>query len=321
MITILSSPKAFAGIARHNQLTAIKSWKRIHPDVEIFLYGDAAGTADCASQLGVIHVPSIESSESGVPLFGSIIEDAEGRGRFRVLMYLNCDVILTPHVLDAVRCAEFPEYLMIGQRIDLSERVTTRLHNDLGDDPVAVAADDKETTLHAASGIDYFIFTRGLWTGLKSVVIGRGGYDSALVSFCLKRGIPVIDTTFMIPALHQFHDYGHVKGAVGEVFWGEDAQKNRRLHGLQHSPPNVADATWKMIDGRLRPNNSRGDVLRALESSLRYRWNVKLLSYGVRAIWRLLVALRLYRVPRVDLAEAIRASRSRDARLEGATFR
>jgi hypothetical protein len=153
--------------------------------------------------------------------------------------------------------------------------------------------------------MDYFIFTRGLWEGMKPLVIGRAGYDSALISFCLKRNIPVIDATTMIPAIHQHHDYCHVKGKEKEVMSGVDAKNNQRMHEVRHSAPNVIDATLQIHNGQLIRNNSRGDCLRHFESFLRYEKNLLFPSYVIRAIWRVLTEAGVYKPHQIELSEVI----------------
>jgi hypothetical protein len=151
--------------------------------------------------------------------------------------------------------------------------------------------------------MDYFIFPRGLWRGIPSLSIGRAGYDSALLSYCLRRNIPVIDATYVVPALHQYHDYRHVLGAEAEVMSGMDAKNNKRLHGVAHSPPNIADASWRIVHGTLVRNRSRGDWLRYYENFLRYRKGWTVLSYAVRAVWRVATALGLYRPHVLELSD------------------
>lgn len=275
----------------------------------MILYGEAPGAADISRSLGVRHVGSIASSPAGIPLFDSIVDHAAVHARFEVQVYLNCDILLTDHFLRVLQRVPFPKYLMIGQRIDLSEDATRLIHAGTGEAALEIAARDERTTLHPPTGIDYFVFTRGLWTGLQSLVIGRAGYDSALVAFCLRRGMPVIDATYVIPALHQFHDYGHVAGAEKEVFLGADARNNRRIHDVEHSSPTIADSTWRIIGGRIVKNRSRGDKLRQFESFLRYRKNLRTVSYGVRAVWRALTALGLSRPAQIQLSELMWAPR------------
>lgn len=306
MITFLSSPKAFDGIARDNQIAAIQSWRRVHPSAEVILYGDAAGAAEASTALGAMHVSSIASSALGIPLFNAIADHAAMHARFDTQIYVNCDILLTNHVLQAIHALSFPRYLIIGQRIDLSEHATELIQAGTAESALDVAAHDKGTTLHPPSGIDYFVFTRGLWDGLRSLVIGRAGYDSALIAFCLRREIPVVDATYVIPALHQFHDYGHVSGAEKEVFFGTDARNNRRIHDVEHSAPLISDATWRIIGDRVERSRSRGDVLRRFETFLRYRRNLPRLSYGVRAVWRAVTALGVYSPRQIQLSAILR---------------
>lgn len=307
MITFLSSPKGFSGRTRANQMAAIRSWGAVHPDAEVLLYGEALGSREAARSLGVKHMGAVASSSSGVPFFDAIAAHAATHGRFEVQVYLNCDILLTDHIIQTVETAHFPRYLITGQRIDLSADATAQLHMRDAASLVGIVSQDPTTTLHPPTGVDYFIFPRGLWLGLPPVVIGRAGYDAALLAFCLRRRIPVIDATLAMPALHQFHDYAHVAGAKGEVFSGIDAQNNRRLHDTRHSAPTVADATWRIIGGKLVRNHSRGDLLRRLEVFLRYRTRLKTASYGVRSIWRVLTAVGLYQLPRIELSEVLRS--------------
>lgn len=311
MITFLSSPKGFRGVAEANQRNAIQSWLTMHPDAEVILYGDAPGAAEAAADLGATHVPSVATSESGVPLFGAIVEDAKRRGRYDVQVYLNCDILLTGHLADAIVRVPFDRFLLIGQRIDLWDSASIVVERSGWAARAASLANDARASLHAPSGIDYFAFRRGMWDGLGPLVVGRAGYDSALLAFCLRRDIPVIDATLDVPALHQFHDYSHVAGAHTEVFRGREAAANMRLHGVEHSPPNIGDATWRMAGGRLMPGRARGDVLRRLETHLRFRRGLVRPSYAVRAIWRGMTMARLYRPPRLELTTVLRSVFSR----------
>lgn len=303
MITFLSSPKPFTGVAGTIQLNALQSWLRVHSHAEVILYGDVPGCRDACAALGVEQVTSVACNPSGVPFFGAIVDDARARARHDMQVYLNCDILLTPAIVDAVRAVKLSRFLIIGQRIDLSKGASIVFDDDDWARRVEDLARSEFATLHEPSGIDYFIFPRGLWQGLLPLTIGRAGYDSALLGYCLRRNIPVIDATYAIPALHQYHDYGHVRGAEAEVMSGPDAANNKRLHGVAHSPPNIADATWRLVGGVLVPNNARGDRLRHFENFLRYDRDWILPSYAIRALWRLLTRLGLYRPARIGLSE------------------
>ena len=50
MLTIFSTPKPFQGHIGVIQRNAIGSWKQLHPDVEIVLFGDDEGAAEVVVQ-------------------------------------------------------------------------------------------------------------------------------------------------------------------------------------------------------------------------------------------------------------------------------
>ncbi|HZX48785.1 MAG TPA: hypothetical protein VFF47_06165 [Nitrospirota bacterium] len=305
MITFLSSPKPFSGILYKNQLNAIQSWINVHPNAEVILYGDSPGCKEVCAILGIKHVDKIECSPSGVPYFGAIVDHAQKYALYDIQIYLNCDILLTQAILDAIKMVYFPRFLIVGQRIDLGEEANISFQKDNWHLYMATLIRNGYAKLHAPSGMDYFIFTRGLWDGMKPLVIGRAGYDSALVSFCLKHSIPIIDATYMIPALHQYHDYNHLKNKEKEVMSGVDAMNNQRMHEVVHSAPNIIDATWQIYNGQLIRNISRGDYLRHFESFLRYKKNLIFLSYVIRAIWRVLTGVRVYKPHQIELSEVI----------------
>jgi hypothetical protein len=304
LITFLSSPKPFSGISYKNQLNAIQSWLNVHPNAEVILYGDSPGCKEVCALLGIKHVDKIECSPSGVPYFGAIVDHAQKNALHDIQVYLNCDILLTHDILDAVKMVDFPRFLIVGQRIDLDDKVSISFQEDNWRLYVETLIGNG-AKLHAPSGMDYFIFTRGLWEGLKPLVIGRAGYDSALISFCLRRRIPIIDATYMILALHQHHDYCHVNGKKQEITTGVDAKNNQRMHEVEHSAPNVIDATWQIHNGQLIRNNSRGDYLRHFESFLRYEKDLLFLSYVIRAIWRVLTGAGVYKLHQIELSEVI----------------
>ena len=50
MITFLASPKDFEGTIGVIQRKAILSWKILHPDNEIFLFGNSKGTKNICDE-------------------------------------------------------------------------------------------------------------------------------------------------------------------------------------------------------------------------------------------------------------------------------
>jgi hypothetical protein len=263
MITFLASPKAFTGRAAIQQTAAVRSWLAVAAGVEVILYGDSPGTAECCLDLGIRHVPDIASNKRGIPYFCAITAHAAVHARHDLQVYLNCDILLTPHILEAIKRVQLSNFLMIGQRIDLTDGVTVDVDSPDFVNQLNELANSGRINLHPHNGSDYFAFRRGMWSGLPPVIVGRGGYDNALISFCIQHRIPIIDATLAMLAIHQFHDYGHLAGGVAEVFRGEDAKSNLEFVP-QDAVPNMENADFILKDANLKPNRGRGDWLRSV---------------------------------------------------------
>ncbi|MBW8014707.1 MAG: hypothetical protein FVQ82_00845 [Planctomycetes bacterium] len=287
MITFLSSPKPFVGNAGRIQRNAICSWKAVHPDVEVIIYGDGEGVADVCSEMGLRHIPDIPCAPSGIPFFNGIVEHAAEHAKYDIQCYLNCDIILAGNIFDAVKNISFEKFLVTGQRIDLREGTPVDIAGENWQGELLDIIKADKADLHPPSGMDYFIFPRGMWKNLLPLVIGRGGYDSALVMYCFRNKIPFINATLSIPAFHQFHDYGHLKGGRKLVFDGEDARNNCGLHRNNHSTLNSADSTWLIIDGKLTERPLPRGVLRKIEHYLRFDLKLERISISFRLLWRI----------------------------------
>jgi primosomal replication protein N len=289
MISILASPKSWKGLAEVHQYNAVKSWLALHPEVEVILYGDAEGTAEACERLGVQHVPHVDATPAGIPYFGAIAEHAAKYARYDLQCYVNCDILFTKSLLNAFQRIPFNQFLMIGQRIDLAEGVSIDVTAPDFLDKLVLLAEAGKAELHTPAGSDYFLFPRGLWQGLPPVVIGRGGYDNALILFSIKKKLPIIDATHMVPAVHQFHGYTHRDNGEHDVFDGVEATMNKYLAG-KHHVPTLIDATWCMNHSGLFRNYARGDWFRFLECYSRFIMREEWLGTSIRQIRR--IALR-----------------------------
>lgn len=306
MITYLSSPKPFVGESIRNQRNAILSWLRTGSDVEVILYGRSEGIQNTSRELGTKWVPDIASTELGTPLFGAIVEHASRHAKFDVQVYLNCDILLSSAIVNAVRSVQAPQFLMIGQRIDLTEGCSIDTGNGRLLELLGMYAKGGKVTLHPEAGSDYFIFRRGLWADLPEVAIGRGGYDNVLIAYCLKRRIPVIDATFSIPAVHQFHEYGHLDGGSRQVFSGPEALRN--LQQIDRCAlTSLADSTWQLREHRLHRAMARGDWLKAIEMELRLVKELTMLGDVVAHIRRVAHHFGISRPRSVSLPEVLAA--------------
>jgi hypothetical protein len=119
--------------------------------------------------------------------------------------------------------------------------------------------------LHPPLGSDYFLYHGNIWADLPTLVVGRGGYDNYLIYHCLIKGVPVIDLTEMMIAIHQNHDYGHQPGGEQEVFSGLEAEINHQeLDKTFFFTPVEAD--FRFIAGKMRRNYCRGNLFMYMKS-------------------------------------------------------
>jgi hypothetical protein len=249
-------------------------------------------------------ITDVQSTVSGPPYFNGIVAHADKHARYDIQVFLNCDILLTPSIVQALRSVRsLPRFLVIGQRLDLSEGATINPLESVLDQLCEVAG-RRLLTLHSITGIDYFMFRRGTWLMLPPLIIGRGAYDNALVAHCLRRGIPVIDGTRSIVAIHQFHRYDHVPGGKKTVFSGSEERQNRRLHDIRHSAPNIGDAEYYLAEGAIRPNRGQ-PLLRKWETCVRFNKGRKRFGFCLCLLRRALEALGCTRSPRTDLHQLL----------------
>ena len=284
MLSFLSSPKPFVGVALSNQMKAIRCWLSLDTDVEVILYGKSEGSEKIVSELGIEYVPDIETNEFGTPLFGAIAEHAALHARHDNQVYVNCDILFTQELLSAIKSIPFSQFLIIGQRVDLAKGVDWNVEISDWHEQFMSLVDAGKISLHPAGGSDYFGFRRGLWQGLPQLAIGRGGYDNALISFCRQKRVPVIDATLSVLALHQFHDYSHITGGESVVFTGSEAAQNNSLFkGPFRLTQN--DATWRLRPDGLNRSRSRcGDWLGALYTYFRYDLSAPLCAHSINLL-------------------------------------
>src|ERR1700751_3534182 len=94
MLTFLTTAKAFRGHDGIIQRNALKSWKLLHPDVEVIVFGDDEGAAKVCSEFGLVHHRYVEQHASGRNLVDYMFRRASQIARHEYLCYCNCDIVL-----------------------------------------------------------------------------------------------------------------------------------------------------------------------------------------------------------------------------------
>lgn len=251
-ITIFTMPKPFRGHTGIIQRNAIRSWIFLQQRPEILLLGNEEGTAEVADEFGVTHVPHVERNQFGTPLLNSIFEIARSFTNNEVMMYVNADIILIGDLICAVRKIRelFAKFLIIGQRWDIN--MTEPISFPKTDWQTVLRETVKQTgTLHSPTGIDYFVFADNTWDNIPPFALGRTSWDGWLLFKALSSNIPVIDATESILAIHQNHNYDHIKGGYTEAWSGIEAKYNQALMGGYIGVRSVIDAKWCLINSEL----------------------------------------------------------------------
>lgn len=289
-ICFVGCPKRFESPWAEIQTRALRSWKQTDIDSEVCIVAPRADVESLPEGLADYAVVAKENDLSKLPMFADIMEVAYEHSDADLFCYLNSDIILPSNFGQVELDKLDKEFLIIGSRWDMSEGVA--YPDSLNPDNLfAYLAENLKSgavSLHRPTGIDYFLFKRGTFDGLKPLIIGRGGYDAALLAFCLRSGIQLVDATETFIILHQFHDYSHISGAKKRVMQGEDASYNRKAHDIEHSGPIILDASYSLRYGKLAKTNWRCGLIRRVELFLRFRIGMKYPSYLMRVLDRLL---------------------------------
>lgn len=245
ILTLFTTAKPFEGHSAVIQRNALASWTRLHADVEVILFGDDAGAAETARELGLRHEPRVERNRFGSKRLDYMFARAQEVARHKMLCYCNCDILLLPEfcvALGKVR-DQHVRFLMVGRRWDTEVREAL----DFSDATWGARARElvrKEGVQQPAWSIDYFAFRRGLYAEMPALVIGRVWWDHWLIWKARQEGAVVVDASDVVTAIHQNHDYAyHPAGAKG-VWTDQQAKENYELAGGRWHLLTMDDATF-----------------------------------------------------------------------------
>jgi hypothetical protein len=249
VLTLFAIPKAFTGHIGIIQRNAIKSWTLLRPKCEIILLGDDEGTVDAAEEFGVEHIAEIARNEFGTPLLNDMFESAEHRARYKLLCFVNADIILTSDFLRAVErvSAWKDKFLMVGRRRDVA--ITKPWDFPRPDWEMRLREYVLEHgRLRGEHAVDYFVFPKGLYDHVPPFAIGRPCYDSWLIYKPISKRYPIVDATNEIMATHQNHDHSHLglqaeNYSLKEALKLDECKRNYDLLGGEFRRFGVSDAS------------------------------------------------------------------------------
>jgi hypothetical protein len=224
---------------------------RLAPGCQVILCGNEPGIREAAEQEGAQHLPEIARNDFGTPLLSDAFEKVQAMARNPCTCYVNGDIILLSDMQRACEAIPFKPFLVVGQRsnIDITELLDfphgweERLRNRAA----------REATLFAVTGLDYFLFPTGAdFMKLPPFAVGRPGWDNWLLGHTRRCGVPLINATEAILALHQNHDYRHVPQSRGNTYEGPEADRNRELMGPYRTLYHVMDASHMLTKDGVR---------------------------------------------------------------------
>jgi hypothetical protein len=255
VLTIFSTPKPFddghIGIIQRN---ALMSWKRLHPEVEVILFGDESGTAEVCKELGLRHEPDVERTGERTKLVRSIFEPAQRLARHEILCYSNCDIILGKDFAEAIRRVSnwTGRFLMVGRRWDSDIAASIDFSDPLWEEKIREYV-LREGIQRLYYNIDYFAFSKGIYADIPPLAIGRVWWDHWLIWKASEQKADVVDASDVVLAMHQNHDYSYHPQGVTGVWHGEGAQQNFKAAGGFRHLKTLEDATHRLTPQSIKP--------------------------------------------------------------------
>ena len=234
MPTLFAIPKPFRGHNKVIQRNAIRSWTLLGPTFKIILFGDDEGTAETATEFGVCHGPDVERNEYGTPLMDDLFEKGESLAIDDLMCYVNSDIILMGDFARAVEYVakrQHPRpFMMAGRRWSIV--MDEPLDFKAGWEEQLRAYAIQSGNLYPPCGVDYWVFSRGLYENIPPFAIGRMSADNWFLHRAVSLGASLIDATEVVVAVHQGHDYSHI------------SPKGRRRADLIEAPNRNGTSSW-----------------------------------------------------------------------------
>jgi hypothetical protein len=264
MLTFFTTAKPFKGHDGIIQRNALKSWKLLHPDVEVILFGDEEGAAEVCTELGLRHEPYVERHNRKTPYANGMFAQAQQIARHEYLCYSNSDIMLFDDFLNAFEKARAwrKDFLLVSQRWDVD--ITEPIDFNVSECRKSLQHLAVSTGFHQIPGfVDFFLFRKAMYETMPPIVVGYAYWDQWMVWKALSGKIPVLDATPFLVPIHQNHGYNTTERTKGSTN-DKTAQRNFDLAGGWKHLRHVQDGTYRMTrDGRI------------VRSVIRYKRNVR----------------------------------------------
>lgn len=264
-LTLFSIPKQFQGEAATHQHNALLSWSAL--GVEIALLGNEGGVAEAAQAFGAHHLPEIRRNEQGTPLLDDAFASVDRVFGHGLRCFVNADIVLFPDLVAVAARASSPA-LLVGETLELEvdARLDAESIGELGGRARAMG------TPRGPAAIDYFVFPSELFGEIPPFAVGRAGFDNWLI-WRARQVARVIDVSARVLAVHQTHDYGHLRGGRTQAYYGDEAARNVALAGGRRHIYTRHDASHRVTPGGAVRRNV-GAIWRCRETLRKLAWKV-----------------------------------------------
>lgn len=247
MITFFTTAKPFRGHDGIIQRNALQSWKLLHPDVEVILFGDEEGAADACADYGLRHEPHVERYEGRIPHIDFMFARAQEIARHEYLCYCNCDIIFFHDFLRAFAKARKwrNRFLVVSRRWD------TDIAQPINFDEVDWAERLRRFARRHGSQqdeywIDFFLFPRGLYVDMPPLVVGYCYWDNWMIWKTLSLGVPVLDCSSVLVPVHQNHAYSPESGRAKGLPSDARSLRNLELIGGEKNLARIDNSTHRI---------------------------------------------------------------------------
>jgi hypothetical protein len=258
MLTFFTTAKPFHSHDAIIQRNALQSWKLLHPDVEVILFGDDDGAAEVCIELGLRHEPFVERhKESGTKCLNYMFARTQQISGHEYFCFANCDIVLMRDFWDGFLKARAwrNQFLLVAQRWDTDVTEPIAFQDARWAEALRRLAMEKGVQQNEF-WIDLFLFNRGLYLDMPALVVGHCHWDNWMIWKALSDGVPVLNGTPFIVPVHQNHGY---------------SKASQRVKGMNEDPMSLFNL--RLIGGRKRTRHIRS-ATHVLARNGNICWNV-----------------------------------------------
>lgn len=196
------------------QPQSILSWNQLNCEKQIIIIGDDIGSSDFCKKHNFTFEPEIRKFDGYVPYLKDMFLIAEKYADDDdIIIWTNADMMYFDDMVNSIKHIDKnnESFCIVGRRYDWTK---PRLLDKPIDNIDQIL---KESSLHAACGIDFVATKKGILTKSISdkLIIAGGGHDMKLLGYAKNLNIPTFDISNTCIAIH--HNHSRPKPPQGRI--------------------------------------------------------------------------------------------------------